>query len=760
MAIDLVTSISFGSSILYAILAVLTLRGLSTRQRTKRATNALVVYALISFLWAGEQAAWRLGWLTLLQQVFLTRLPLYGVFLLGASLLFLTRSFFQRSKNGWGWLLLGMLWMAAMIILDANFLALPDVLLTGRGWYVPRDVTVAGLLVSGWGLFLFGAAFITWRTSKQDELPVYRNAFLYWVLLLVLTISGGSLFFLGYRALGGTLHLLGVVLATYVVMTVRLPDLRRTVRGAIYFLIATGLSLAFYTVLFWGARSLPALQDVPIIVVGLIFAIALVFVFDPLLTRIKSWVERLIPGGVKNPSEVLQRYNQSITNVLDFQFLATAAVSTASEMLDIRRGFLFLVDHEKGADGKNFCHLRGVKGLGEKNPEPGVLPDDSPLAETLLSEHRPITQYDIDHKTRFADISEEERHWLDSLRSDVYVPIYSKDEWIGLLALGPQFSGPIYEAESLELLNLLANQTAVAMENVRLIEGLMRLNNEFRRAYMALDQANQHLERLDRTKSDFISVASHELRTPLTVISGSAQILLSESSFQENPYHQTLLSKIQSGTLRLHEVLDSMLVMAKIDARDLQLDPQFVSVQALLEALSTDLRSAVDEREQTLEVRDLHKLPDIEADQDALRKVFSQLVSNAIKYTPDGGKITISGWEIKPPDEGFPEGGIEILISDTGVGIAPQFKELIFEKFYQTGELALHSSGKTKFKGSGPGLGLAIARGIVNAHGGKIWVESTGCDEKTCPGSEFHVQLPLKLPGSEAVKQTTPQPPN
>jgi signal transduction histidine kinase len=119
-------------------------------------------------------------------------------------------------------------------------------------------------------------------------------------------------------------------------------------------------------------------------------------------------------------------------------------------------------------------------------------------------------------------------------------------------------------------------------------------------------------------------------------------------------------------------------------------------------------------------------------------------VINAIKYTPDGGTITISGKEL-PLSSELPKGGIEIVVSDTGIGIDPRFKELIFAKFYQTGELALHSSGKTKFKGGGPGLGLAIARGIVEAHHGKLWVESPGYDETNCPGSQFHVVLPLRL---------------
>jgi signal transduction histidine kinase len=92
---------------------------------------------------------------------------------------------------------------------------------------------------------------------------------------------------------------------------------------------------------------------------------------------------------------------------------------------------------------------------------------------------------------------------------------------------------------------------------------------------------------------------------------------------------------------------------------------------------------------------------------------------------------------------GSPDEGVQIVVSDTGIGIDPKFHELIFTKFYQTGKVELHSSGKTKFKGGGPGLGLAIARGIVLAHGGRISVESSGHDESVCPGSRLIVMLPL-----------------
>jgi signal transduction histidine kinase len=116
---------------------------------------------------------------------------------------------------------------------------------------------------------------------------------------------------------------------------------------------------------------------------------------------------------------------------------------------------------------------------------------------------------------------------------------------------------------------------------------------------------------------------------------------------------------------------------------------------------------------------------------------------NAIKYTPDNGTITIDG-RLLP-------GFIEIIIKDSGIGISPEDQTLIFDKFGQLGRTDLHSSGKIKFKGGGPGLGLSITRGIIEGHGGTIWVESTGYDEVKLPGSTFHILLPTRTEPTNPV---------
>lgn len=257
-----------------------------------------------------------------------------------------------------------------------------------------------------------------------------------------------------------------------------------------------------------------------------------------------------------------------------------------------------------------------------------------------------------------------------------------------------------------------------------------------------LARALQQLERLDKTKSEFIQVTAHELRTPVAALLGYAQMMQYNAKAQEDPELRVLVEGVVSSTGRLHRVFNSILDISRLISSELQVIHSPLSIAVTLKAVQLKAEKALKERKLTLELVGLDDLPTGSGDPDLLYKVFDHLVNNAIKYTPDGGRITVTGRTVKVDDLGR---CVEVAVGDTGIGIAPQDIDLIFEKFYRTGEVALHSSGTTKFKGGGPGLGLAIAQGIVLAHDGRIWAESPGCDEETCPGSRFVVQLPIPV---------------
>jgi signal transduction histidine kinase len=328
---------------------------------------------------------------------------------------------------------------------------------------------------------------------------------------------------------------------------------------------------------------------------------------------------------------------------------------------------------------------------------------------------------------------------LPDTRSELALPLQVGQEMLGVLDIQSDRLDA-FNYEDVAVLQMLANQVAVAIQNARRYAQISRFNQELedkvRQRTAELQKAYNRLELLDRNKSDFIKVVSHELRTPLTSIKLSAQILPGAKGDAEAA---TILQTVDQNVNRMYGIVNTMLDITKLDSQLLEKYDTNIVLSQVIAIAANKFQAALTERRLTLTPDDLEKLPPIYADDELLVKVFSHLIGNAIKYTPDGGAITITGFETTTPTG---ESAVEVVISDTGIGIDRAHHDLIFEKFYQTGEVALHSSGRTKFKGGGPGLGLAIARGIVRAHGGEIWVESEGYNEETCPGSRFHVQLP------------------
>ena len=251
-----------------------------------------------------------------------------------------------------------------------------------------------------------------------------------------------------------------------------------------------------------------------------------------------------------------------------------------------------------------------------------------------------------------------------------------------------------------------------------------------------LSEIQIKLERLDRSKSSFISVAAHELKTPLTLIEGYTTMMRDITVNDKSDQFDRLVEGVNNGIRRLRSIVDDMIDVSLIDNNLLSLNFQPVWINQILNLIQNELIDSIETRKQKLDIRSFpgdNQM--LFGDPERLYQAFRNILSNAIKFTPDGGKITIDGRTLP--------GFLEVTISDTGIGISAEDQETIFEKFGQLGNVSLHSSGKTKFKGGGPGLGLPIAKGIIEAHRGAIWVESEGHNEKDCPGSTFHVLLPI-----------------
>ncbi len=258
-------------------------------------------------------------------------------------------------------------------------------------------------------------------------------------------------------------------------------------------------------------------------------------------------------------------------------------------------------------------------------------------------------------------------------------------------------------------------------ENKFLVEQLKQKNRQ-------LEKSNEELKKLDELKNRFMLIASHELRTPATIITGSLELLsMQEEEFSE--YQQNILRNALKGAFRLNEIIESFFTALRLEKDPDHLNKSHFDVQEMIQLLINRFEPYLKTRRLELQTCIEERLS-LVADRGKLYLVFDNLLSNAIKYTPDGGKIVIGGYR--------KDQQVIIYFQDNGIGIPSEELEHIFDTFYQLEDLKFHHSSRFEFLGGGAGLGLALCRRIVEAHRGRIWVESAGDGQ----GSTFFISLP------------------
>ncbi len=447
-------------------------------------------------------------------------------------------------------------------------------------------------------------------------------------------------------------------------------------------------------------------------------------------------------------AETLYKVGRALSSTIDLDAVLKMILSLLDEIVPSDRSAVMMRDGED----LEFVATRGfpaeIDTSGMRVP---LRPDR--IYGRVFETQQPLSIPDIQMYPEWQQMGD-----LPRTRAWMGVPLIVSDQVIGMLSLARQRPIP-YTFSEVTLAQTFAGQAAIALENARLYDRLARFNQQLEERVQErteeVQAAYAKLERLDDTKTSFIQVTSHELRTPLTVLLGYSQMLMQSRVISEDAMLRQLVDGIFSGADRLHDIVNSMLDMVKIDSSLLEFAHELTSIGLLVRNVAGNYKNALRHREINLVIDDLSEMPMIQADTAALEKVFVQLLSNAIKYTPNNGTIHVSGRPL-PPDERIAGEWIEIVIADTGIGIDHDQLELIFTKFYQTGQVALHSTSRTQFKGGGPGLGLAIVRGLIEAHGGRVWAESAGHDEAALPGSQFHVVLPVQAQIIPGVKQVAP----
>ncbi len=241
-----------------------------------------------------------------------------------------------------------------------------------------------------------------------------------------------------------------------------------------------------------------------------------------------------------------------------------------------------------------------------------------------------------------------------------------------------------------------------------------------------LNQSIQELRKLDEIKSEFVSVASHELRTPLAAIKNAVQLILTGKTGAINETQVKFLSMAERNITRLMNILNDLLNLSRIESGKMQMKFQELDLRAIIQFILSSFQAQVDGKSIALKMEVPEKVPAVYGDHEKVEQILTNIVGNAVKFTPEGGQILVS---VKPFNEGV--NVMAIAVQDSGIGIPPDQLDKIFEKFHQV-------EGSLQRSVGGTGLGLAITKGLVEAQQGKIFVES-----EVGKGSTFTFTLPI-----------------
>lgn len=388
----------------------------------------------------------------------------------------------------------------------------------------------------------------------------------------------------------------------------------------------------------------------------------------------------------------------------------------------------------------NFVALRGFPVDLDIDVLSNIVQENG-LAEIVERTKQPFCITDVSKRLNWVHLPN-----MTIARTWLCVPLLHWGKVLGMLLM-IRTEPDAYSDDQIALAQTFAEQSALALKNALLFKETNSFTQQLERTIeertQNLQAAYRKLESMDRAKSDFMQTIISELDQPIKQISGHGKHLLAQYSGNDD---QTLLAlvNIGEGIKRLRNTLERLQDVALIDANDFKVEQNKVDVSEILHSLSENFAPVMRERQITCNFVHVSNLPPVLGDRGQLYKVFYHLMENAIRYTPNKGRITIRGAYHVIVENGVKRGEVQITVRDTGVGISRSAQNQIFDKFYKNKPSAVAGKDDT---GGAAGLGLAIARKVVESHKGRIWVESSGHDEIKLPGSTFFVYLPAMQGG-------------
>ena len=525
-------------------------------------------------------------------------------------------------------------------------------------------------------------------------------------------VSSSLIFFLGFTS--------------YAIIKHRLMDIRLVVARSITYAILLATLALFY------AGSVLAIERIFFTdsfdqinltqgAIRTVLAVIMAFSFQPLRRWITRKTDRIFFKNAYDPQKLLDDLSHLMSSTIVLDALLVKVLEILISDMKISRGIFVLF--------KEDYSLYTTQTSGYKD-EPKIDMKDA----VSLARNGTAVYDELDEDSQYKEP-------LRKFEASISLPLKTEKEIVGVLLLGEKNSGDMFNQQDLRILEIIAPEVSVAIENAKSYEEISRFNltlkNEVKHATKRLEEKNAQLRELDQAKDEFISMASHQLRTPLTVIKGYLSMLLEGDVGKITKGQEEFVHEAFDGSSRMVGLINDLLNVSRMDTGRFFIEPTEVDIEELVSQEVKELQKQAGDKGLYLKIAKTGKIPHVWVDETKIRQVVMNFIDNALYYTEEGG-VTVKLEKIKDM--------VIYSVVDTGVGIPKAEQPKIFEKFFRAGNAR-------KIRPDGTGLGIYLAKRVVEDHGGEIFFESSEGH-----GSTFGFKIPYRKHAMPEKDNHTPEP--